>query len=126
MPATNVVLISRHWRESAEFLTRARTSNDRDVIGRTRMSDFTWRAPGPGSEAAKTIFIALLIVGEKERERETRAIKISCDKIARKFDGIVVNARRYCGMKQHAITSCKSCKKCFNTRITLIREFNDS
>lgn len=37
---------------SAEFLTRARTSNDRDVIGRTRRSGFTWRAPGPGSEAA--------------------------------------------------------------------------
>jgi len=38
-------------------LTRARTSNDRDVIGRTRArkprkSGFTWRAPGPGSEAA--------------------------------------------------------------------------
>ncbi|KYN18522.1 hypothetical protein ALC57_09202 [Trachymyrmex cornetzi] len=41
----------------AEFLTRARTSNDRDVIGRTRArkprtSSFTWHAPGPGSEAA--------------------------------------------------------------------------
>ena len=43
--------------KSAEFLTRARTSNDRDVIGRTWArkpctSSFTWHAPGPGSEAA--------------------------------------------------------------------------
>jgi len=75
MPATNVVLISRHWRESAEFLTRARTSNDRDVIGRTRMSDFTWRgAPGPGSEAAfleeNFYRVAHRRRREKERERE--------------------------------------------------------
>lgn len=43
---------------------------------------------------------------KREREKEDSCVKILRDKIAKKFDGIVVNARN-CGTKERDL-SCKS------------------
>lgn len=118
----NIVLISRHRGEASrasKFLTRARTSNDRDVIGRTlgpgspRMNDFTLRAPGPGSEAAfrEENFYRFARIERKRAGSFSPSLsrartKILSDKAARRFDGIAVNARN-CGTVERGL-SCKS------------------
>lgn len=69
------------------------------------MSGFTWRAPGPGSKVAfrKENFYR---VKKKKKESSLARTKILCDKTARRFDGIAVNARN-CGTVERGL-SCKS------------------
>lgn len=75
------------------------------------MSGFTWRAPGPGSEAAfreENFYRAVRIERRRKRElsRARALAKILRDKAAKRFDGITVNARN-CGTVQRGL-SCKS------------------
>lgn len=82
-PATTSRSSARLKLKSAEFLTRARTSNDRDVFGRTRARKPRPRAASRGVHlapeakwrSAKKIFIASLIAS-RERERARRSYVI--------------------------------------------------